>query len=116
MPKKLLLAFHERAKELGLRHTLLLTVASHPGEAICRAVEAKQVDFLYVGSRGLGLLKRMLLGSVSKYLTEHASCNVVVVKQKRGANSAGVPPSPTEERPEDIQEKEVVENLELETV
>lgn len=31
---------------------------------------------LVVGSRGLGAVKRVLLGSVSKYIAEHASCPV----------------------------------------
>eukprot|EP01099_Mayorella_cantabrigiensis_P000885 TRINITY_DN1374_c0_g1_i1.p1 TRINITY_DN1374_c0_g1~~TRINITY_DN1374_c0_g1_i1.p1 ORF type:complete len:266 (-),score=80.67 TRINITY_DN1374_c0_g1_i1:52-753(-) len=81
--KKLLVSFNERAKSLGIKnHTLLLTTASHTGEAIVKAAELKQVDFLYIGSRGLGLIKRLLLGSVSKYVVENASCNVVVVKQR----------------------------------
>ncbi|KAL6636898.1 hypothetical protein ACP70R_024470 [Stipagrostis hirtigluma subsp. patula] len=49
-------------------------------EAICEAVERMHADLLVLGSRGLGKIKRALLGSVSDYLTHHASCPVLVVK------------------------------------
>ncbi|KAJ3366908.1 hypothetical protein GGF31_007709 [Allomyces arbusculus] len=44
--------------------------------------KAKEVnaDVIIVGSRGLGAVKRALLGSVSEYLARHAHCAVVVVR------------------------------------
>lgn len=38
------------------------------------------VDLIVMGSRGLGLIKGVLLGSVSQYVVEQATCPVLVVK------------------------------------
>ena len=38
------------------------------------------VDLIVMGSRGLGLIKGVLLGSVSQYVVEQAQCPVLVVK------------------------------------
>lgn len=50
-------------------------------DALLDACTGLKLDILIVGSRGLGPVKRMLLGSVSNYLVEHAPCPVVVVRQ-----------------------------------
>ncbi|XP_048531815.1 universal stress protein PHOS34-like [Triticum urartu] len=55
-------------------------------EAICRAVEDMHADLLVLGSRGLGMIKRALLGSVSDYLAHHASCPVLIVKPPNKAH------------------------------
>jgi hypothetical protein len=34
-----------------------------------------------VGSRGLSVVKEMFLGSVSNYVTHHASCSVMIVRE-----------------------------------
>ncbi|KAM3278125.1 hypothetical protein ACQJBY_045780 [Aegilops geniculata] len=57
-------------------------------EAICEAVEEMRADLLVLGSRGLGMVKRAFLGSVSDYLANHARCPVLIVKppNKAGHN------------------------------
>lgn len=49
-------------------------------EVICNAVKKYNPDMLVLGSRGLGRLKRAVLGSVSDYCAHNVECPVVVVK------------------------------------
>ncbi len=41
---------------------------------------AHDADLIVMGSRGLGIVKGVLLGSVSQYIVEQAKCPVLVVK------------------------------------
>ncbi len=52
-----------------------------PAEEILATAEARQVDLVVVGARGLGRLKRLLLGSVSEKVLRYAKCPVLVVKE-----------------------------------
>jgi len=51
-----------------------------PREVICSVARQEQPDILVVGSRGLGSLERLVLGSVSDYVVHHAPCPVLVVR------------------------------------
>ena len=52
-------------------------VKQHPAEALIRA--SANADLLVVGSRGLGSLAGVLLGSVSQQCVQHARCPIAVV-------------------------------------
>ena len=51
-----------------------------PAEAIRDYEKEISADLIVMGSRGLGLVRGVLLGSVSKYVLEHAECPVLIVK------------------------------------
>jgi nucleotide-binding universal stress UspA family protein len=48
---------------------------------LCHA--AQSADMLVLGSRGLGTVKSLLLGSVGMYCVHHAPCPVVIVPSSR---------------------------------
>ena len=53
-----------------------------PGEKICQVLKDKQADGVVMGSRGMNLLRRTFLGSVSSYVMNHAQVPVVVTPPK----------------------------------
>jgi nucleotide-binding universal stress UspA family protein len=80
-----------------VKYTSILGVSNHVGEMICQEVitlfqyvvkelkccvqvESKKVDLLVLGRRGLSGIKKYLVGSTSRYVTENAKCNVLVVR------------------------------------
>ncbi len=52
-----------------------------PDKEILRAAEALGAGLIVIGSRGLGAVSRMLIGSVSDSVVRHAHCPVFVVRQ-----------------------------------
>ena len=51
-----------------------------PAEVIIDVANQEHADLIVVGSRGLTGIKRYLLGSVSSKVSEHAPCNVMIVR------------------------------------
>jgi nucleotide-binding universal stress UspA family protein len=51
-----------------------------PDKEILRAAEALGAGLIVMGSRGLGAVSRMLIGSVSDSVVRHAHCPVFVVR------------------------------------
>ena len=52
-----------------------------PDKEILRTAESLGVGLIVLGSRGLGAVARMLIGSVSDSVVRHAHCPVLVVRQ-----------------------------------
>eukprot|EP01119_Soliformovum_irregulare_P013531 TRINITY_DN3612_c0_g1_i1.p1 TRINITY_DN3612_c0_g1~~TRINITY_DN3612_c0_g1_i1.p1 ORF type:complete len:370 (-),score=95.95 TRINITY_DN3612_c0_g1_i1:56-1165(-) len=78
--KRILAKYARLAKASGIHWSTVLGVSNHVGEMICNQVDNKGIDVLIMGRRGMGAIKRMLVGSVSRYCTEHARCAVMVIK------------------------------------
>ena len=51
-----------------------------PAAVICRRARELQADLVVVGSRDLGRINRLLLGSVSKTVAAQADCSVLIVR------------------------------------
>eukprot|EP00761_Pharyngomonas_kirbyi_P004949 gb/GECH01004954.1/.p1 GENE.gb/GECH01004954.1/~~gb/GECH01004954.1/.p1 ORF type:complete len:142 (+),score=34.49 gb/GECH01004954.1/:1-426(+) len=57
-----------------------IIVEGHPREELLKLADTHQIDVMVVGSRGLGGIQKVLLGSTSEYLLQHSKCDVLVVK------------------------------------
>ena len=51
-----------------------------PAVVVLDFAETNDIDLIVMGSRGLGVVKGVLLGSVSQYVVEQSKCPVLVVK------------------------------------
>ncbi|KAK6138793.1 hypothetical protein DH2020_027457 [Rehmannia glutinosa] len=45
-------------------------------EKLCESIDSIPLDCLVIGNRGLGKLKRAIMGSVSNFVVNHAACPV----------------------------------------
>jgi nucleotide-binding universal stress UspA family protein len=59
------------------------TLDGHPAEVLAAAAAEPATDLVVVGARGLGGVKRLLLGSVSENVLRAARCPVLIVKPPR---------------------------------
>ena len=57
--------------------------AKSPGEALCRTADDEKADMIVIGSRGLGAIKRAMIGSVSEYVMRNSGMPCIVVHQKQ---------------------------------
>jgi nucleotide-binding universal stress UspA family protein len=77
--QQVLKPLHPAAAATGLKVRFELVVG-HPAEQIVRHAEEWQADLIVVGHRGRSFLERWLVGSVAKYVVDHAHCAVLVAR------------------------------------
>ena len=51
-----------------------------PSDQICQLAEEKEVDYIVLGNRGTGTIKKFLLGSTSEKVLKNAERSVCVIK------------------------------------
>jgi len=54
----------------------------NPGEGICRIADDEKADLIVMGTRGMGAVKRTIIGSVSEYVIRHAAIPSLVVPKE----------------------------------
>jgi nucleotide-binding universal stress UspA family protein len=59
-----------------------VVLAGKTADMIVRDVEHRGADLVVLGSRGLGGVRRLLLGSVSESVLTHAACSVLIVRPR----------------------------------
>jgi nucleotide-binding universal stress UspA family protein len=70
--------FVAKLKQANIGGKVIVRFANRPGEAIVELAQAESVEMIVMGTRGLGTIRRTILGSVSDYVLHHAHCPVVV--------------------------------------
>jgi nucleotide-binding universal stress UspA family protein len=83
--RKILEAQVGRIEEAGISVAEAHLVTGRPADAILDLGDQIGAGLIVVGSRGLGPVKRLLVGSVSESIVHHAKCPVLVVRSGAGS-------------------------------
>jgi nucleotide-binding universal stress UspA family protein len=68
----------DTASQLELPDAELKVLEGTPGQAVCQFASDLNARAIVMGSRGRGVVKRAVLGSVSDHVVRHAPCPVVI--------------------------------------
>ena len=60
-----------------------MTHFEKPGEFIVAQAKKRSADYIVTGTRGMGKLRKTLLGSVSDYVLQHAHCPVLICRSEK---------------------------------
>ena len=52
----------------------------NPGKTVCEYAKVNDIDLIVAGSRGLGSVKQLFLGSVSNHIVQYAHCPILIIK------------------------------------
>jgi hypothetical protein len=63
---------------------MVLGHGKHIGDTIISAIDTFHINHIIIGRRSMHDVKRLLLGSTSRYVVEHSTCSVAVVKEPHG--------------------------------
>eukprot|EP00270_Netrium_digitus_P001531 TRINITY_DN116_c0_g2_i2.p1 TRINITY_DN116_c0_g2~~TRINITY_DN116_c0_g2_i2.p1 ORF type:complete len:169 (+),score=27.95 TRINITY_DN116_c0_g2_i2:152-658(+) len=77
--KLLLEKYMEIARKAKVK-AIAMPLKGDPREELCNYCKEVTANMLVIGTRNLGTLKRMLLGSVSLYCSHHAPCSVLITR------------------------------------
>ena len=73
--------YAEKATKAGLKaETSILVIPGSAGAGLVAEAEEGGAMMIVVGARGIGGIRRMVMGSVAKYVVDHSPCDVHVVK------------------------------------
>jgi nucleotide-binding universal stress UspA family protein len=101
-----------RAKEARIAgvNTDFMQLTGNPGREICKLASTWSADLILIGSRGLKGLKEMFIGSVSNYVTHHASCSVLIIRHDSDSLSDSIDQFERDEEANSIQEVSQINN------
>lgn len=60
----------------------IVRVNGEPGHGIIKVAEDEKAAMIVTGTRGMGTIRRKLLGSVSEYVIHHSPVPVLVCRQE----------------------------------
>ncbi|EEU21158.2 universal stress protein [Lactobacillus mulieris] len=81
--KKKLEEYYDRAVKAGIKNVHYSIEFGSPKTIIAHEFPQKhQTDLIVLGATGLNAVERLLIGSVTEYVTRTADCDVIVIRQK----------------------------------
>lgn len=81
--KKKLEEYYDRAVKAGIKNVHYSIEFGSPKTIIAHEFPPKhQTDLIVLGATGLNAVERLLIGSVTEYVTRTADCDVIVIRQK----------------------------------
>lgn len=78
--EKILGDAERRAKRKGMKAVRKATGHGDPATAISSYAQRNKIDLIVVGTRGLGSVKGMLMGSVSRKVANACNVNMLIVR------------------------------------
>lgn len=77
-----ILDLETQLQKLNLNTETHLVEGDHVGEALINYAEMHGCDLIMTGDSDSGLLTRLFMGSTSRYVLRHATCSVLIVRDK----------------------------------
>lgn len=71
-------AFLKTPELRGLEAEVKVIEGDHVGNTLCELAEWEKADAMIVGHHGKGVLERLLIGSTTRHILQHAPCSVLV--------------------------------------
>ena len=82
--KTLLEKYKAQAEADGVSNVLIEVEYGSPKTFMTKKLISKyDIDLIVCGATGMNAVERFMLGSVSSYITRHATCDVLVVKTEK---------------------------------
>lgn len=68
-------------KQAALPVDTIIELFDDPGEMIIKIAKEQNFDLIVMGSRGLSVMKELIIGSVSSKVLHHAGCPVIIYRE-----------------------------------
>ena len=78
--EELLRQYQLFAQQAGVKEVSLKIKQGDPRKEILNVAKEEKSDLIIMGSTGKGMIDRLLIGSVSEFIMNHSSCDVLITK------------------------------------
>ncbi|MGG1574031.1 universal stress protein [Fictibacillus sp. NRS-1165] len=82
--------YEQKARKLGLKHVKTLSNYGSPKTEILSFASMHDADLIVCGATGLNAMERIFIGSVSQYITRHATCDVLIARNSHKIEVSGL--------------------------